>query len=141
MAEKPDVMRPEFQLPRRLFDWLRWPEPWPFGEEMSLEEFVDGDEFVARAEIPGLDPDKDIDIQVSDSTLRIRAERHQESKTTEKGGYRSEFRYGSFTRSVPLPAGTSEQDVRATYKDGILEVRMPIDRGRAEGKKISVQRG
>jgi HSP20 family protein len=141
MAEKPEVARPEFPMPRRLFDWLRWPEPWPFGEEMRLEEFVDGDEFVVRAEMPGLDPEKDIDIQIGEGTLRIRAERRQESKTTEQRGYRSEFRYGSVARSAPLPAGTTEKDVKASYKDGILEVLTPIDRGRAEAKKISVQRG
>jgi HSP20 family protein len=141
MAEKPDVVRPEFPMPRRLFDWLRWPELSAFGEEMRVEEFAEGDEFVVRTEMPGLDPEKDIDIQIGDGTLRIRAERRQESKTSEKGGYRSEFRYGSFTRSVPLPGGTTEKDVKATYKDGILEVRMPIDKDRAEAKKISVERG
>jgi len=88
----------------------------------------------------GIDPDKDVEIQVSDHTMHLRAERRQESEVEEKGGYRSEFHYGSFTRSVPLPVGATEQDVKASYKDGILEVRIPVDRKAAEAEKIPIQR-
>jgi HSP20 family protein len=124
------------------------PRLWPelrrtFGEGMDLlkvEEFTEGDEVVVRAEMPGIDPDKDVHITVSDHTLRLRAERRQESKTEENGGYRSEFHYGSFTRTVALPLGASDQDVKATYKDGILEVRIPVDRTEAEAKKVPIQR-
>lgn len=90
--------------------------------------------------MPGLDPDKDVEIDVTGQMLRIRAERRQESKTEDKGRYRSEFRYGSFSRAVPLPAGATDQDVKATYKDGILEVRVPIDHGKAEAHNIPIQR-
>jgi HSP20 family protein len=121
-----------------------WPElrrAFPEGSEMlRVEEFTEGNELVVRAEMPGIDPDKDVEIQVSDHTLRLRAERRQESKVEEKGGYRSEFHYGSFVRSVPLPAGATEKDVKASYKDGILEVRIPVDTKAAEAKKIPIQR-
>jgi HSP20 family protein len=109
-------------------------------ESMRVEEFEEGDTLVVKAEMPGLDPDKDVEISVTDHTLRIRAERRQESKVEEKGRYRSEFRYGSFARSVPLPAGATDQDVKATYRDGILEVRVPLDRGEAEARKIPIER-
>jgi HSP20 family protein len=107
---------------------------------MKVEEFVDGGELLVRAEMPGLDPDEDVDIHVSDHTLRIRVDRRQESKVDEKDGYGSEFRYGGFTRTRPLPAGASEDDVKATYKDGILEIRLPVDKKAAESTKIPVQR-
>jgi HSP20 family protein len=127
-------------LPRpRLWSELRS----TFGEGMDplkVEEFTDGDEVVVRAEMPGIDPDKDVDITVSDHTLRLRAERREESKTEENGNYRSEFHYGSFMRTVPLPVGASDDDVKATYKDGILEVRIPIDREEAQAKKVPIQR-
>jgi HSP20 family protein len=127
-------------LPRpRLWSELRS----TFGEGMDLlkvEEFTDGDQVVVRAEMPGIDPDKDVDISVSDHTLRLRAERHEESKTEENGNYRSEFHYGSFMRTVPLPLGASDSDVKATYKDGMLEVRIPIDREEAQTKKVPIQR-
>jgi HSP20 family protein len=107
---------------------------------LRVEDFTEGSEAVVRVEMPGIDPDKDVEISVRDHTLRLRAERRQETKTEEKGAYRSEFRYGSFTRTVPLPAGATEKDVKATYKDGVLEVRVPIDREAAEATKIPIQR-
>ena len=109
-------------------------------EELRVEEFTEGNQAVVRVEMPGIDPDKDVEISVTDHTLRLHAERREEKKTEEKGSYRSEFRYGSFTRTVSLPAGATEKDVKATYKDGILEVRVPIDDEAAESKKIPVQR-
>ena len=86
-------------------------------------------------------PDKDVEITVSDHMLQVNAERRQETKTEDKKGYRSEFRYGSFTRTVPLPTGATESDVKAGYTDGILEVRIPINPERAESKKIPITKG
>ena len=109
--------------------------------DMKVEEFRDGDTLVVRAEMPGIDPDKDVEITVSDGMLHLSAERRSETKTEDKKGYRSEFRYGSFSRSVRLPAGAGEEDVKATYDDGILEVRMPIDEKSNGAKKIPITRG
>jgi HSP20 family protein len=131
--------------------WLReWPRPgfWPdvrrsFDtnlELMKVEERTDGDHLVVRAEMPGIDPDKDVHISVTDHTLRLQAERRQESTSEDDGCTRSEFHYGSFARTITLPVGASDEDVKATYKDGILEVRIPIDQARAESKKVPVQR-
>ena len=149
MAEVEKVTRDPFEgLSRWFSDWPlpRWFEWRPealtqLESQIRLEELREGDEYVVRAEMPGLDPEKDVDIEVTDHTLRIRAERRQETKTEDAKGYRSEFRYGSFLRTVPLPSAATEKDVKATYKDGILEVRVPIDETRAEGKKIPVQHG
>ena len=138
--------RNELDLPswfgnRRLFEW---PESWTelFEQsEMKVEEFQEDDHLVVRAEMPGIDPDKDVEITVTDHMLHLRAERRSESKTEDKKGFRSEFRYGSFSRSVELPAGATEADVKATYTDGILEVRIPINATEAEARKIPVARG
>ena len=150
MAES-EKKEPGSAVQRR--DWPDWMEPWlgdwprfrrRFAESiepMRIEEFTEGDQAVVRVEMPGIDPDKDVEISVTDHTLRVHSERREETKTEEKGGYRSEFHYGSFTRTVSLPTGATEKDVRATYKDGILEVRVPIDKAAAESKKIPVQRG
>ena len=88
----------------------------------------------------GVDPDKDVQIHVRNHMLEMSAERREETKSEDKGRYRSEFRYGSFTRTVQLPPDAGEQDVKATYKDGILEVRMPLDKKQAEVTRIEVQR-
>lgn len=150
-ASSAEVAVPERAEPDwfdRLFEWP-WPRPrfmpalfrsLEGAEMLRVEEFVEGGDVVVRAEMPGIDPDKDVEITVSDHVLRIRAERREEKKTEGKGSYRSEFRYGSFARSVTLPAGASEKDVKATYRDGILEVRIPIDTKQAEAKKIKIER-
>ena len=109
---------------------------------MRIEEFVDGHDVVVRAELPGLDPDKDVEITVGDGLLTIAGERREESTEGEKGkpGYRSEFRYGSFRRVLRLPSSVHEDDVRATYSDGILEVRIPTGTAASTPSKVPVTR-
>ncbi|KAA0233779.1 MAG: Alpha-crystallin [Acidimicrobiales bacterium] len=110
-------------------------------EGMKLEEFVDEGTLVVKAEMPGIDPEKDVEITVSDNMITISAERRQEEKVEEKGGYRTEFSYGKFVRTLPLPAGATEDDIKASYSDGILEIRVPVDKGKAEAKKVPIQKG
>jgi HSP20 family protein len=95
------------------------------GEPVSIrvEEYVDDRTLVVRAEMPGVDPDKDIEVSVADGVLYIRAERQEKEGLSDKDLFRSEFRYGSFTRKVPLPDGVKDEDITASYKDGVLEVR------------------
>ena len=96
--------------------------------QMHLEEFVEDGTCVIRAELPGVDPDKDIDITVADGMIHLLAQREERKEEERPGGYRSEFRYGRFARSVRLPEGVTEADVKASYKDGILELRIPAPR-------------
>jgi HSP20 family protein len=146
----------EMAMTRRSGTEIDWPD-WFFGRRLewpsALRDLIEGDEasmrieeyeedgsLVVRAEAPGLDPERDVEITVSNQVLLIKAQRRQESKSESKGGFRSEFRYGSFTRSVPLPAGATDKDVKASYVDGILEVRVPIDDRAASGRKIPISR-
>jgi HSP20 family protein len=108
------------------------------GDAMKLEEFRDDGSLVVRAELPGIDPQRDVEVTVSDGLLRIHAHRKQETTSDDKDGYRSEFRYGAFTRVLPLPAGASEDDVSASYTDGILEVRLPVDAEQAAARTVPV---
>jgi HSP20 family protein len=120
-------MTPTRQLPRRFLEIFDSPEAWFSGERMvPVEEFVDDGQLVVRAELPGIDPDKDVQVTVQDNTLHLRAERRQEETTETKQGFRSEFRYGSFSRSITLPPGITDDEVTTTYDDGVLEVRMPM---------------
>jgi HSP20 family protein len=104
---------------------LMWPEL-PLEDLIRVEEFTDHGTLVVKAELPGIDPEKDVEIEIYDGMLRITAERRQEEKTEEKDYSRRELRYGSFTRALPLPSGATESDVKATYKDGMLEIRVPL---------------
>lgn len=131
-----DTWFTEWPFARRLL-----PEPQAMRPDMlRVEEYTDGDQRVVRVEIPGIDPDNDVDLRVVGHQLHVRAERRQRSTVEEAGEYRSEFRYGSLARSVPLPVEATETDVKASYKDGILEIRVPVDRELAAVKKIPVER-
>ena len=131
-----------------LFDWPEWftrhfdfgEAPTFFGAPMKLEEFREDGTYVIRMEVPGIDPDKDVELTVVDDVLTVRVERREETKADEKEHFRSEFRYGSFVRTVDLPAGADEDDVKATYKDGILEVHVPIDTAKAKAVKVPIAR-
>ena len=95
-------------------------------------EFVDDGALVIRAEMAGLDPDKDVEVSVEADVLHIAAERREEEKVEGHDYVRREMHYGSFRRDLPLPKGASKNDVKATYKDGILEVRLPMATAGAE---------
>lgn len=141
--------RPVVPFARRFPDWplFRFPELWTAWSEedvLRVEEYRENGSIVIRADLPGIDPDKDVEIEVTDGVLRVSAERRKEEKVEEKDYVRTELRYGSFSRTLPLPAGATEQDVVATYKDGVLEIRVPIaapEAAEAKKKKIPVSRG
>ncbi|WP_342767712.1 Hsp20/alpha crystallin family protein [Arthrobacter silvisoli] len=109
---------------------------------IRVEEEIKDNVLTVRAELPGVDPDKDIEIDLSDGQLRIRAERKESSEQKDDGSYRSEFRYGSMFRSIPLPKDVKEEDVVASYKDGVLEVRVPVreSSGETAKQKIPISR-
>jgi HSP20 family protein len=90
--------------------------------------------YEVRAELPGVDPTDDIEVTVLDGQLTIKAERTQ---TSESNGH-SEFSYGSFVRTVPLPAGADEDDINATYDRGILTVSVPLSEDSPTDKRVEV---
>jgi HSP20 family protein len=94
-----------------------------------IEECHEGDSMVIRAELPGFNPDKDVRVQVVDSELVITAERSESHEDNGHHLHRSEFRYGSFTRSIAIPSGVDESKITAAYKDGVLEVRVALPAG------------
>ena len=112
-----------------------------FGEMIRVEETYDKDHMTIKAEMPGIDPDKDVEITVADGLLTIKAERREETTEETEGHKRSEFHYGSFYRSLPVPKGAKLADVKATYKDGILSVSLPLPKAtKPEVTKVPVSR-
>jgi HSP20 family protein len=112
-------------------------------ELVRVEEFTDAGTYVIRAEIPGIDPERDAEITVAEGMLNVRAERREEKKEKVDGGFRTEFSYGTFYRAIPLPAGVKEEGISASYKDGILEIRIPVDAEQAKtsARTVEVKRG
>ena len=131
----------------RMFDdWMKvlpFRRTMTFGENVVSEGMIRVDEFqengtlVVRAELPGIDPEKDVELTVTNGVLHISAERREEEETEDKGYVHRELRYGSFSRTLALPEGVSEADITADYTDGILEIRVPAPEA-PPAKKIPI---
>jgi HSP20 family protein len=108
----------------------------PFFENhlMRLEDETKEGLYEVRAELPGVEPTEDIEVTVREGQLTIKAMR---TRTTESNGL-SEFSYGSFTRTVSLPAGADEDDISASYDRGILTVTVPLADATPSAKHIEV---
>jgi HSP20 family protein len=90
-----------------------------------------------KAELPGMSK-SDIEVTVSDSTLTLKGEKKKEEEVKEKEYYRCERAYGSFLRTVDLPAEVKAEGVKAIFKDGVLEIRLPKSE-KAKQKEVRVQ--
>lgn len=119
----------------RLFDRLTTTNGDGFGNGFApAAELQDTPDAIhLKLEIPGMDA-KDIDVQVSAEAVSVSGERKEETKTEEKGMTRTEFRYGKFQRVIPLPARVQNTDVKAEYKNGVLQLTLP----KAEDEKNKV---
>jgi HSP20 family protein len=114
----PTVRREGASLLSELMNWFGG---MPVQPEIRVEEYQEGERRIVRADLPGVDPDKDIDVTIDGGLLRIHGQRRAE----EHDHFRTEIRYGSFERVLVLPAGTRAEDVSADYADGVLTVSMP----------------
>jgi HSP20 family protein len=115
-------------------------DQWVDDRSPALEQFRTDRHFVVRFEIPGLDPVKDIDVEVEGGTLRIRADRPEPYEWKEAENIVSEFRYGTFARAVELPRDVSSHHVTASYRDGILDVHLPLRDDSADFVHVAVRR-
>ena len=93
---------------------------------------------VVKAELPGVKKE-DIDVAIEGGDLVVRGERKSEEKVEEKDYYRMERSFGSFYRRLPLPEGVTAEQIKATFKDGVLEVKVPKPVTKEpEPKKIAI---
>src|ERR1039458_1310770 len=164
-----------------LIEWFEEPfmtlRPY-LAQPIRVEDYLTGDHYMVRAEVAGIDPEKDGEVTVGSGYLNIHAERHDQTEGKHRsefrygslppappapaqgegtvgsgylnihaeqydqteGKHRSEFRYGSFTRSLPLPAHVNEDDVTASYADGILTISVGLHPEKKEAlKKIEIK--
>lgn len=88
----------------------------------TTDVFATGGDLVIHLDLPGIDPVKDLKITIEDSELVVTSERKKEKEYKEADYYRVERFYGTFVRHFPLPKTIDEKAVKATYKDGVLEI-------------------
>ena len=118
---------------------------WGAGEEEStfgtwappVEIFEKEDHLVLRAELPGMN-EKDIDLNVENGMLTLRGEKRRDKEVKEEQVHRVERYYGSFMRTFALPTTVDADKIRATYKDGVLEVAIPKAES-AKPKRIEIR--
>jgi HSP20 family protein len=124
--------------------WDRFFSGWPmsaeqeFGERFWDLDMEEGDnEIIVRAEVPGFDP-SDLDVQVNNDVLTIKAEKKQDTKEGEGAERQRQRRYAMYRRTVTLPPGTNADKAEANYRSGVLELHIPRSK-EAQGKRIPIQ--
>lgn len=119
---------------------IRWPEiRWPAEIEISptIDIFEEKDEVVLKAELPGMTKE-DVNVNITENTLTISGEKKKEEKVEKKDYYHLERSYGSFSRSLRLPADVQSEKAKATFRDGVLEIRVPKTE-EAKKKEVKVK--
>jgi HSP20 family protein len=116
------------------FEWstLSWlPTPNP----VRIEERIDDQVYTLRAEVPGVDPAKDVSVIYQDGALRVQIRRMDERKDKAH----TEFHYGTYGRTVMLPADIDEGSLHAQYRDGILKISAKLAEPEAICKSIPIE--
>ncbi len=141
-----DLARWERDMERTMEDFfgrrLRWPERWFGNTELEItapavDLFEEKDDIVVKAELPGMDKEN-IEVNLTDHHLTIKGEKKKEEEIKEESYYRAERSYGSFFRTLELPKDVHVGRVKASFKNGILEVRLPKTE-EAKAKEIKVK--
>lgn len=123
--------RPWFPSFPRIFEEMK-PSP-------SVDIFEEGDDVVVKSELPGMTKD-DIEVNITENSITISGEKKSEEKVERKNYYRLERSYGSFCRSFELPTEIQPDKATASFKNGVLEVRLPkSEEAKKKARKITIQ--
>jgi HSP20 family protein len=106
----------------------------------AIEVAERDNKMVVSAELPGLKPE-DVKVEVTEDAIVIEGERKQEHEEKEGGRWHSERRYGRFYRTIPLPEGANAEEARATFKNGELQVTVPVQKAESKRRQIPIGDG
>jgi HSP20 family protein len=126
---------------RRTRPW--WPERWFTADELgaapTIDLYEEKNDIVVKAELPGIDKNN-IEVSLTDHTLTIKGEKKKEEEVKKENYYRSERSYGSFLRTLELPQEVHADKVKASFKNGVLEVRMAkTEEAKAKESKLKIE--
>jgi HSP20 family protein len=111
----------------------------PLVWQPAVEVFETDNEIVVKAELPGIDP-KSVNVTMTNDGLSIKGEAKVEHEDKGRNYYRRELRYGAFQRTIPLPTEVKSEDTKASFKHGILEVKVPkAERVKPKAVKVEVE--
>ena len=115
---------------RMEFDTAKWVP--------QIEVLQNDGQLLVRADLPGLTKD-DVKVELTDDILTLSGERKEEKEEKREGFYRSERSYGSFYRELPLPEGAKTEDAAATFRNGVLEITMPVPKVETSTRKLEIK--
>ena len=124
-------------MPRFFGDLVDWFETEPLarpGQMIRIEDRLTDTEYLVRAELPGCDPQKDIQVTAEHGMLTIKCEREEQKQEHD----RTEFRYGMLQRTIRLPGNAVDQKIAAKYDKGVLEVKVPLAEHKPAGRHIPI---
>ena len=101
-----------------------------------VESYFEGDNLIVRADLPGVDP-KDVEVTVNGDVLTLRGTRSERAEDKGRGYLHREVSYGSFERAVTLPKGVKSDQIKAAFKNGVLELTIPAT-PELVGRKIPI---
>ena len=136
-----DRMMDDF-LGRRFRPW--WPDRWLRSDELEIRApvidlYEEKEDIVVKAELPGMTKEN-IEVNLTDHTLTIKGEKKKEEEIKEENYFRAERSYGSFRRALELPKDVHGDKVKASFKNGILEVRLPkTEQAKTKEMKVKVE--
>jgi HSP20 family protein len=130
-----DVFSPRWS-PFRSRSLFPWRSPALVMPSVDVDVYEEKDEIVAKAELPGIAKDE-IDVNVTDHTLTIRGEKKKDEEVRDENYRYAERSYGTFIRTIELPTDVQTEKAKASFKDGILEIRLPKTE-EAKRKEITV---
>jgi HSP20 family protein len=139
-SEEVDRLFEEFGLGRGLRSW-RSGQGREQGQAMwspQIEMYERDNHLVICADLPGLKKD-DIQVEITENTLTLHGERHQEFEDAREGYRRSERSYGSFYRAISLPEGVNAEQAEANFQDGVLKITFPLPQERKQRRRIDIQ--
>ena len=145
LAGEMDRVFEDFGLGRNRWFMPTWGETWPSLRQMpwmpDVEVRQQDHDLIVRVDLPGLKKD-DVKVNVTDDAITIEGERKHEAKTEEHGIYRTERSYGQFSRTIPLPEGVIAEQAKASFDNGVLEIRMPAPPEQvSRGRQLEIQEG
>ena len=118
-----------FDFPSKLFG----------GSSPRVDVYQTENEVIVKAEIPGVSK-KDLNLYIDENSIRLSGQTRKENELKDENVYRAERYYGSFSRTIPLPAEVKSEEAKAEYKDGILSITVPkVEPSKARGRKIDIQ--
>lgn len=128
---------------RRPFGRTLWPALPRIVEEMepgvSVDIYEEGDNVIVKSDLPGMTKD-DIEVNLTDDTITLSGERKKEEKIEKKNYFRLERSYGSFKRSFGLPMEVQTDKAKASFKNGVLEVKIPkTEAAKKKEHKIKIE--